>query len=92
MNAGTVLLLLVLLACPLLMWRMHRGGGHGHGSTGGSAGDEHAGHGCGHGGHGSHAGHESGECEESIDELRRKRDELDAEIQSREQATEPPLR
>ena len=32
MNATTLILLLLLLACPLSMFFMHRGGGHSHGS------------------------------------------------------------
>lgn len=57
---GPYLLLLLLLACPLLMWVMMRGG-HGHG--------------------GGHA-HNQGPA--SIDDLRRRRDELDREIAGRE--------
>ena len=86
MELGTVLLLLLVVACPLAMLLMHRGSGHAHGSAGAAVDDEHAGHGCGHDGH---AGHESGEHGDSIDELRRRRDELDAEIAEREQTVEP---
>ena len=32
MSATTLILLLLLLACPLSMFFMHRGGGHSHGS------------------------------------------------------------
>lgn len=32
MNASTLLLLLLVLACPVSMFFMHRGGGHAHGS------------------------------------------------------------
>lgn len=39
MSATTLLLLLLVLACPLSMFFMHRGGGHSHGSHG----DTHAG-------------------------------------------------
>jgi len=46
------LIFLLILACPLLMWLMMRGG-HGHGSA-------------------------------SIEDLRRRRDELDQEIAARE--------
>lgn len=86
MDLGTLLVLLLVLACPLGMLLMHRGGGHAHGSAGPAADKEHAGHGCGHDGH---AGHGSGEHGDSIDELRRRRDELDAEIAEREQTVEP---
>lgn len=89
MDLGTLLLLLLVLACPLSMLLLHRRGGHAHGSAGAAADGEHAGHGCGHGEHGGHAGHESGEHDDSIDELRRRRDELDAEIVARERAAEP---
>ena len=55
---GTLLLLLLLLACPLLMWVMMRGGhAHDHGPA-------------------------------SIDDLRRRRAELDREIAVRERPRE----
>ncbi|MHB1242066.1 MAG: DUF2933 domain-containing protein [Gaiellaceae bacterium] len=60
---GTYLLVLLLLACPLLMWVMMRGG-HGHG------------------------GHDHGHGPASIDDLRRRRDELDREIAVRERPRE----
>ena len=65
MNATTLILLLLLLACPLSMFFMHRGGGHAHGSHDDSqhgaadsdaeratreAGQTHGG--CGHSAHG----------------------------------------
>jgi len=53
------LFLLLVLACPLLMWLMMRGG-HGHG------------------------GHSHKDEPASIDDLRRRRDELDREIAARE--------
>ena len=62
MSASTLLLLLVLLACPLMMVFMMRGG-HGHG-------------GHGQGGHTSEPA--------SLDDLRRRRDELDREIAARD--------
>lgn len=62
---STYLFLLLILACPLLMWLMMRGG-HGH-----------AGHAHGH----SHG-------PASIDDLRRRRDELDQEIAARERPRE----
>lgn len=37
MNATTLLLLLLVLACPLSMLFMHRGGGHSHGSRDGGS-------------------------------------------------------
>jgi hypothetical protein len=59
MDATTAILLLLLLACPLGMFFMHRRGGHGaHGSQTTEHGSHkpaqngHAGHGCGHSGHG----------------------------------------
>jgi len=74
MELGTLLILLLLLACPLMMvWMMRGHGGHG----------GHASHGAGH-------GHIHGAADEmsgtgSLDELRRRRDELDAEIAQLEQ-------
>ena len=79
MSAQTIFLLLLLLACPLLMVWMMRGG-HGAHSAGG-----HSGHGCGHGGH-NHTANEG--AEPSLDELRRRRDDLDREIEERESASE----
>ena len=55
------LLFLLVLACPVVMWLMMRGG-HGHGSPARS--------------------HSDGPA--SIDELRRRRDDLDQEIAARE--------
>lgn len=55
---GTALFFLLILACPLLMWVMMRGG-HGH------------------------AGHAQQQGPASIDDLRRRRDELDEEIAAR---------
>lgn len=72
---SSLLLLLVLLACPLLMWLMMRGGlGHGHG---------------GHGSH--HAAAIDGRHGDapSTDDLRRRRTELDREIAERERAEAP---
>ncbi len=73
MQPGTVLILLLLLACPLMMLFMHRGGHGGHASHG--EGDSHV--------HGA-ADETSGTG--SLDELRRRRDELDAKIDELEQA------
>ena len=66
--------LLLLLACPLMMFFMMRGmhGGHGSGAAGGKA---HAG--------GCHDGHDTG-ADGSLDDLRRQRDELDRRIAERE--------
>lgn len=86
---STVLLILLILACPLMMLFMMRGG-HGHG------GHAHGGH--AHGDHGQTAGangrsdgeHEHGNCEhcghddESLDDLKRHRDELDERIAAHE--------
>lgn len=66
MNGGTVFFLLLLLACPLLMLFMHRGGGHGS-----------------HASHGTASGTPPGS---SLEELRRRRTDLDAEIAGLEQA------
>jgi hypothetical protein len=79
MNASTVFLLLLVLACPLMMMLMMRGHGHG-GGHGGHAG------GC-HGGH----DHEAEPREASTDDLRRRRDELDRLIEEREQGSEREL-
>jgi len=89
MSTGTLFFLLLVLACPLSMLLMHRGGGHAHGSAGAAGDEEHAGHGCGHGGHGDRGAHRPGPHEDSIDELRRRREELDAEIEERERVAEP---
>ena len=66
MSASTLFLLLVLLACPLMMVFMMRGG-HGHG------GHSH-----------SHSGHDDAREPGSLDDLRRRRDELDREIAARD--------
>ena len=83
---STVLLFLLILACPLMMIFMMRGHrGHGHG------GDAHGGHGetagvngCSDGerehGHCEHCGHD----DESLDDLKRHRDELDERIAAHE--------
>lgn len=70
MDVGTLLLVLFLLACPLLMVFMHRGG------------------------HGAHNGHEhdpaaAGETSRkpSLGELRRQREEIEAEIAKLEEDT-----
>ena len=55
---STYLLLLLLLACPVLMWLMMRGG-HGH------------------------RGHAHDHGQASLDDLRRRREELDEEIAAR---------
>ena len=69
MELGTLLFLLLILVCPLMMvWMMRGHGGHG----------GHASHGAGHGHIHGDAGEMSGTG--SLDELRRRRAELDAEI------------
>ncbi len=80
MSSGTIFLLLLLLACPLLMVWMMRGGHGAHGAGG------HSGHGCGHGGNDGAANEQA--SEPSLDELRRQRDELEREIEERESASE----
>jgi hypothetical protein len=65
-----VLFIALVLACPLMMVFMMRGG-HGHG--GGHA-------------DGGHGGHDHAPREASIDDLRGQRDELDRLIEEREQA------
>ena len=55
------LLFLLVLACPLVMWLMMRGG-HGHGSP----------------------EHRNSDRPASIDDLRRRRNDLDQEIAARE--------
>jgi len=72
MTASTLFFLLLVLACPLMMVFMMRGG-HGHG--GGEAGP-------GSGGH----GHEPEPNQTSTDDLRRQRAELDRLIDEREGA------
>lgn len=77
MSSGTIFLLLLLLACPLMMLFMHRGG---HGAQGGHSAhtaEGQTGRGCGHGGGHSH----SADTEPTLDELQKRREELDAEIE-----------
>ncbi len=87
---STILLFLLILACPLMMIFMMRGHGHGHGGHGGhgghdqtdganSQGDGKPGH-----VHDEHCRHD----DESLDDLKRSRDKLDAEIEERERAVE----
>lgn len=69
MELGTLLVLLLVLACPLMMVWMMRGGHGGHG----------------HAMHGASDGHTRADVGEtsagsSLDELRARRAELDAEI------------
>lgn len=78
MTASTVFFLLFVLACPLMMMLMMRGG-HGHGGHGGDA------PGC-HGGD----KHEDTPAE-STDDLRRRREELDRAIAEREATEEHEL-
>ena len=81
MSTGTLLFFLLVLACPLMMFFMHRGGQHGSHEA-----DDHS----------MHGGHERGRadsCEEtgerrSLDELRAERDALDARIEELERAQE----
>ena len=64
---GQYLFFLLILACPLMMVFMMRGG-HGHG----------------HGGHAQAHGTNGAQEPSSLDELRRRRGELDQEIATRE--------
>ena len=75
MTASTIFFLLLVLACPLMMMWMMRGG-HGHGGSQ-----------SGHAG-GCRGGHEHEDTpDESTADLRRRREELDRAIAERE-ATE----
>jgi hypothetical protein len=80
MTASTIFFVLLVLACPLMMMFMMRGG-RGHGGQGGHAGGSHGGH-----------GQEPEPRETSTDDLRRQRDELDREIEHREQWEPQPER
>lgn len=73
MELGSLLFLLLLLACPIAMVWMMRGGHGGHGHAGHGHASHGLGHGCGH-------GHGETTSAEEIEELRQRRDELDAEI------------
>ena len=67
MEIGSLLFLLILLACPLMMvWMMRGHSGHGGPAS----------HGDGHG----HTDCPTGEMSGSLEELRRMRAELDVEI------------
>lgn len=79
MELGSLLFLLLLLACPLAMVWMMRGGHGGHGHAGHGHSSHGPGHGCGH-------GHQGTTSADSIEGLRRRRDELDAEIARLEEA------
>ena len=72
---SSVLFLFLILACPLLMWLMMRGG-HGHG------------HGHGDGSHAATIDGHHGDAP-STDDLRRRRADLDREISARERAEAP---
>ena len=73
-SGGSILLVLLLLACPLGMMFMMRGHGHGHGN----AGDHETARG------------QDGHCTQikhaTLDDLRRQRADIDAEIAKLEQA------
>ena len=77
MTTSTILLVLLVLACPLMMMWMMRGG-HGHGAAQGHAG-------------GRHGGETDSTESRSTAELRRQRDELERQIAEREQAAEREL-
>ena len=80
MTASTIFFVLLVLACPLMMMFMMRGG-HGHGGQGGHAGGSNGGR-----------GQEPTPRETSTDDLRRQRAELDREIEHREQWEPEPER
>lgn len=77
------LLLLLLLACPLMMFFMMRGM---HGGHGGNANSGHA-----HGAGGCDDDHAGSDPTTSLDELRRRRDELDRQIEQREAGERAPV-
>ncbi len=87
MEIGTLLFLLILLACPLAMvWMMRGHGGHAsHGDSHGAHASHGAGHGCGHGGDVSEDPDTS-----SLEGLRRRRDELEARIEELERSETVP--
>lgn len=81
---STVLLILLILACPLMMIFMMRGG-HGHGGHAHGGHDQTAGANSQSDGehghvHDEHCRHD----DESLDDLKRSRDELDERIAARE--------
>lgn len=81
MSTGNLLLVALVIACPLMMLFMHRGGQHGAHEA-----DDHS----------MHGGYERGRednCEEtaerrSLDELRAERNALDARIEELERTEE----
>ncbi len=87
MELGTLLFLLILLACPLAMvWMMRGHGGHASHGDGHSTHASHdAGHGCGHGG-----GVSEDPDGSSLEELRRRRDELEERIEELERSETAP--
>lgn len=77
----SALFLLLILACPLMMFFMMRGmhgdhadGGHAHGQGGG----------CGH-------DHASTDPNSALDDLRRQREHLDRQIEEREAEEQTPV-
>lgn len=78
MSAQTLFFLLLLLACPLMMLFMHRGGHGAHGAEGG-----HSGH--MHGGADPPAGKAADGEPPSLEELREQLSELDAQIRALEE-------
>ena len=89
------LFLLLLLACPLMMVFMMRGmhGGRSGDTEGGHGGHGHAG-GCGHGRGRGNDGMRHDEVPsangDSLEELRRRREQLDREIEEREARDDLP--
>jgi Spy/CpxP family protein refolding chaperone len=77
------LFLLLFLACPLMMVFMMRGM---HGGRGGSADGGHA-HTMG----GCHGGHDHSSSDQSLEELRTQREQLDRQIEEREAEEQTPV-
>lgn len=80
MSSQTLFFLLILLACPLMMVFMMRGGGHGSHSTQGKREM--------HDAQSGDTGPDNADRIMSIEELRSQREALDAEIATREAAKE----
>jgi hypothetical protein len=80
MTASSLFFIVLVVACPLMMMWMMRGG-HGHDMHSGAAHEHHD---------GSH-GHVNSGSSVSLEELRRQRDELDRAIEEREAEEKPPM-
>ena len=79
---GSYLFLLLILACPLMMFFMMRGmhGGHGGNADGGHT-----------QGHTAEGDHSHADTNSSLEELRRQREQLDGEIEQREAEEATPV-